>query len=66
MSRKHNIGRRDFFRSGAALTVAAAGIAAGPALGTGGKVLGASDRLRVGVIGPGRMGRGRHDGVCRQ
>ena len=51
--------RRDVFKSGAALAVAAAGLSSGslPAMGAPSKVLGANDKLLVGVIGTGRMGR---------
>ncbi|HUU29595.1 MAG TPA: Gfo/Idh/MocA family oxidoreductase [archaeon] len=53
------IARRELLKSGAALAVAAAGLsAAAPAVAAGkGKILGANDKLLVGVIGPGRMGR---------
>jgi predicted dehydrogenase len=53
------MGRRDLIKSGAALAVAAAGIAKGaaPAVAAGKNIMGANDALQVGVVGTGKMGR---------
>jgi predicted dehydrogenase len=58
------ITRRDFIRRTAAAT-AGAGLAFS-AVGAPQKALGANDKLRVGVIGTGRMGRGNLEDFARQ
>ncbi|MEA1996914.1 MAG: Gfo/Idh/MocA family oxidoreductase [Gemmatimonadota bacterium] len=54
-----NLGRRQMLKSGAALAAAAVvAVNAAPAVAAGKKKIpGANDKLLVGVIGPGRMGR---------
>jgi predicted dehydrogenase len=51
------IGRREIFKSGAALAVAAAGLSAASLSAAKGEVVGANDKLLVGIIGTGRMGQ---------
>ena len=51
------IGRREIFKSGAALAVAVAGLSAASLSAAKGEIVGANDKILVGVIGTGRMGQ---------
>ncbi len=55
---KKNLNRRELPKSGAFFAMAGAGLTASPLVGAAAKkASGANDRIRVGVLGPGKQGR---------
>jgi len=60
---KYSDSRRDFIKT---LTAGTAGLTLGLSASSYGSVLGANDRIRVGVIGIGRQGRGLLDNVLNE